>query len=80
VAGPRPIYTALPHFPGLQIEESVYGASARVSTKGAAREPGSTIFPIGLALFDQGAQAFLGILKAIEFIEENVHGILEAVA
>ena len=31
VAGPRPIFTALPHFPGLQIEESVYGERPGVS-------------------------------------------------
>src|SRR5208283_4849323 len=31
VAGPRPICTALPHFPSLQVVNSVYGAMAEVS-------------------------------------------------
>jgi hypothetical protein len=37
------------------------------------------IFPVGLALFDQGTEAFLGIFEAIKLVEKNVHGLLEAV-
>src|SRR5579859_234565 len=38
------------------------------------------VFPIGFALFDEGAQAFLRIFEAVEFVEENVHGVLETIA
>ena len=38
------------------------------------------VFPVGFALFAEGAEAFLRIFKAIEFVEEDVHGIAEAVA
>src|SRR5208337_382727 len=31
VAGPRPIFTALPHFPSLQVVKTVYGAMGGVS-------------------------------------------------
>jgi hypothetical protein len=40
----------------------------------------SAVFPVGLALFDQGAQAFLGIFQAVQFIQENIHGVFQAVA
>jgi hypothetical protein len=38
------------------------------------------VFPVGFSLFAEGAQAFLGIFEAVEFVEEDVHGIAEAVA
>jgi hypothetical protein len=38
------------------------------------------VFPVGFALFAEGAEAFLRIFKAVEFVEEDVHGIAEAVA
>src|ERR1700721_3879387 len=38
------------------------------------------IFPVGFAFLDEGAEAFLGVFKAVEFVEEDVHGIAEAVA
>src|SRR5215469_2023815 len=41
---------------------------------------GLAVFPIGFALFDERAQTFLGIFEAVEFVEENVHGVLETVA
>jgi hypothetical protein len=55
------------------------------TTRHATRAPGrwalaSAIFPVGLALFDERAQPFLGILEAIKLIEKNIHGLLEAVA
>src|SRR5215472_1622052 len=40
----------------------------------------SAVLPIGFALFDQRAQTFLRILEAVEFVEEDIHGVLEAVA
>jgi len=76
VAGPRPDFTALPHFPSLQIVSSVYGGRAGVSTNARTLRQvaeGSAVFPVGFALFEQGAQAFLGILEAVEFVEENIH-------
>src|SRR5215467_7175107 len=39
----------------------------------------SAVFPIRFALFNERAQTFLRIFEAIEFVEENVHGVLEAV-
>src|SRR5690348_6433275 len=48
---------------------------------GADKErKGSAVLPIGLALFDEGAQTFLRIFEAIEFVEENVHRMFKAVA
>ena len=87
VAGPRPIYTALPHFPSLLD----FSSSLRPIAKGVnesetlvvencLRRQTSAVLPIGLALFDQGAEAFLGIFQAIKLVQENVHGIFQAVA
>src|SRR5712664_3666876 len=54
---------------------------ARVKTAQLKKRRGySTILPVGLALFDECAQPFLGIFKAVKFIQENVHGMLEALA
>src|SRR6266700_304685 len=47
---------------------------------GASKEKDSAVFPIGFALFDERAQTFLRIFEAVEFVEENVHGVLETVA
>lgn len=38
------------------------------------------IFPVGFALFTECAEAFLRIFQAVEFVEEDVHGIAEPVA
>src|SRR6266403_2449172 len=38
------------------------------------------IFPVGLALFHEGTETLLRILEAIEFVEENVHGMFKAFA
>src|SRR5258708_23672003 len=38
------------------------------------------VFPVGFALFAEGAEALLGIFQAIEFVEEDVHGIAEPAA
>jgi hypothetical protein len=68
VAGPRPIFTALPHFSSLQIINSVYGPPGGVSMKGPfilVSQRLSTIFPVGLTLFHQRAQSFLRIFQAI---------------
>src|SRR5271154_4974934 len=81
VARPRPICTALPHFPSLLIESSVYGGWERVSMSvPKCPRKKSAILPVRLALFHQGAHTFLGIFQAIEFVEKNVHGIFQAVA
>jgi hypothetical protein len=62
------------------------GASRRYrfdyATRNSSRDwaLASAIFPVGLALFDQCAQPFLGILEAIKLIEKNIHRLLEAVA
>src|ERR1700730_12391659 len=81
VAGPRPICTALPHFPSLPMETSVYGAREGVSMS-VPNTPGkkSAILPVRFALFHQGTHTFLRIFQPIEFIQENVHRILQASA
>ena len=38
------------------------------------------VFPVGFALFAEGAETLLRIFQAIEFVEEDVHGIAEPVA
>ena len=38
-----------------------------------------TVLPVGFALFDEGAETFLGVFEAVEFVEEDVHGIAETV-
>jgi len=40
----------------------------------------SAIFPVGFALFYQGAEAFLGIFEAVELVQEDVHGLFQAIA
>ena len=40
----------------------------------------SAVFPVWFALFDQRAKAFLGIFKTVKFVEEDVHGIFQALA
>src|ERR1700730_9246827 len=40
----------------------------------------STVFPVWLALFDQGAQTFLRVFEMVELVEKNIHGFLETVA
>src|SRR5580704_672197 len=80
VARPRPICTALPHFPSLLIEISVYGRQERVSMSVPKCREKSAILPVRLALFHQSAHTFLRIFQAIELVQENVHGILQAIA
>jgi len=76
VAGPRPICTALPHFPSLQVVKTVYGARRGVSMKWRSfLVRRSAVFPVGLAFFDQRAQALLGIFQAVQFVQENIHGL-----
>ncbi len=41
---------------------------------------GLAVLPVGLGLFDQGAEAFLRIFEAVEFVQENVHGMFEPLA
>jgi hypothetical protein len=50
-----------------------------VSRERRARQLELTVFPVGFALFDQRVQAFLRIFEAVEFVQENAHGVLEAV-
>ena len=38
------------------------------------------IFPGGFTLFHQSAQAFLGILQAVQFVQEDIHGLFQALA
>ena len=38
------------------------------------------IFPVGFAFFYQGAEAFLGIFEAVELVQEDVHGLFQAIA
>src|SRR5690348_7264528 len=45
-----------------------------------AQKRALAVLPIGFALFDQGAETFLGILEAIELVQENVHGVFKTVA
>jgi hypothetical protein len=52
VAGPRPIYTALPHSPSLQIEITVYGSLPGVSTGDIFTDCNLSVFPVRLALFN----------------------------
>src|SRR5579871_1784268 len=48
----------------------------------ASRPPITTsaVLPVGFAFFYQGAEAFLGVFEAIEFVEEDVEGIFQAFA
>jgi hypothetical protein len=80
VAGPRPVCTALPRFPSLQIVDLVYGGPTKLSMNGSGFRRGLAIFPVGLALFDERAKTFLGIFQAIKFVQKNIHGIFQAIA
>src|SRR5713226_6359954 len=48
--------------------------------RGSRSEARSAIFPVWFALFDEGEQAFLRVFKAIELVEKDIHGMLQAVA
>src|ERR1700739_2214795 len=39
----------------------------------------SAIFPVRFTLFDQRTKAFLRIFEAVEFVEKDIHGMLESV-
>jgi hypothetical protein len=81
VAGPRPICTALPHFPCLlNVQISVRCVVRSVNQTCASQRDASAVFPIGFALFAESAEALLGIFQTIEFVEKNVHGITEPIA
>ena len=83
VAGPRPIHTAFPASPACKLkfecmtQPQECQCTAENCTLKMARMKKhrgcSAILPVGLALFHQRAQTFLRILKAVEFIQENVH-------
>jgi len=53
---------------------------AGLCTCGQLRREASAVFPVGFAFFAEGAEAFLGIFEAVEFVEEDVHGIAQAIA
>src|SRR5439155_1518612 len=55
-------------------------AHTRLQPATPESERASAILPIGFALFDQRSQTFLRIFEAVEFVEEDIHGVLEAVA
>src|SRR5437867_1251892 len=88
VAGPRPIHTAFPASPACKLNfeckphprECQCGTETCGTENTSEKTACSAVFPVGLALFHQGAQTFLRILKAVELIQENVHRMLEAVA
>jgi hypothetical protein len=67
VAGPRPIHTAFPASLACKLMYECKVPVARVSIGGgfAMWCVPLAIFPIGLAFFDQRAQAFLGIFETI---------------
>jgi hypothetical protein len=72
----------LPHFPCLQNWKlSVCRGSESVNARHEhiARNR-SAILPVWFALFNQCAEPFLRILEAIEFVEENIHGIFHTIA
>src|SRR6267143_7143192 len=88
VAGPRPIHTAFPASPACKLKfecmtqpqecqctaENCTAENCTLKMARMKKHRGcSAILPVGLALFHQRAQTFLRILKAVEFIQENVH-------
>src|SRR6266481_5485497 len=89
VAGPRPIHTAFPATLAckLNFECKPRPRECQRKTENGTMEfevsektpRCSAIFPVGLALFHEGAQTFLRILEAVEFIQENVHRVLKAI-
>src|SRR6202521_5433040 len=90
VAGPRPIHTASPASLACKLkfecmtrpQECQCTTEYGTTENGATKRPRgcSAILPVGLALFHQRAQPLLRILEAVEFIQENVHRMLEALA
>src|SRR6266436_440464 len=90
VAGPRPIHTAFPASPACKLnfeckphlrECQCRIENARLTFEVREKNAAcSAVFPIGLALFHQGAQTFLRILETVELIQEDVHRLLEAIA
>src|SRR5215471_7705504 len=80
VAGPRPIYTALPHFPGLLDFSLSLRPVAKPVNERRSKSRGLTVLPVGFALFHERPQAFLGIFEPVKLVQENVHGIFQAVA
>jgi len=40
----------------------------------------SAVLPVWFALFDQRTEPFLRILEAVQLVEENIHGVLHAIA
>ena len=90
VAGPRPIHTAFPASPAckLKIECMLRPQECQCTTANWETERRaikklsvrSAVLPVGLALFHQSAQTLLRILEAVEFIQEDIHGVFEAFA
>jgi hypothetical protein len=77
----------LPHFPCLQIGNSVYAGGLGVSMyrmkitrKKHLGRMISAILPVGFALFDECPEPFLRILETIQLVEENIHRVLHAIA
>src|SRR5256884_4629576 len=73
----------LPRFPGCQLKiqckPRVRECQCRCLQPATPEsERASAILPIGFALFDQRSQTFLRIFEAVEFVEEDIHGVLEA--
>ena len=65
---------------GLSIVTGGVAASQNKAYRGQIFRAWLTVLPVGLAFFAERAEAFLGIFQAVEFIEENVHGVAETVA
>src|SRR5205814_8475455 len=90
VAGPRPIHTAFPASLTCKLnfeckprprECQRKTGNGTIKFEVSEKTPRrSAILPVGLALFHEGAETFLRILKAVEFIQENVHRMLKALA
>src|SRR5216684_6668996 len=82
VAGPRPILTAFPSTRACK-KTSLCARRRRVKSQRRCREQAtanSPVLPLWLAFLRQRTQAFLRVFQAVEFVQKNVHGILQAVA
>src|SRR6267154_6145580 len=67
---------------GLQLARRRDFAGSAHGEKAAESPPhskaGLAIFPVGLALFYQSAEAFLRVFKFVELVEKNIHRFFEA--
>src|ERR1700722_18572666 len=59
----------------------ICGSSIRISRAAGRRVQRAylTILPLRFAFFKQRPQTLLGILQAIQFIQENVHGVAQRI-